>query len=48
LFLRFEARAEWSDPILDEVEASALHDFVFVVVGAGNDFFRDAESGADL
>jgi hypothetical protein len=47
-FHGFEAGAERGDAIFDEVEASALHDVVLVVVGGGDDFFRDAEGGADF
>ena len=44
----FEAGAEGSDAVFDEVQARALHDVIFVVVGGGDDFFGDAESGADF
>src|SRR5205807_8815599 len=48
LFGGFEAGAERGDSIFDEVEASALHDIVFVVIGGGDDFLGDAKSGADF
>src|ERR1044071_2599854 len=48
VFCRFKAGAERSDAVLDEVEASAAHDVVFVMVGSGDDFFGDTEGGADF
>ena len=48
VFICFESGAERGDTVFDEVEASALHDVVFVVVGGGDDFFGDAEGGADF
>ncbi len=48
LIICFEPGAKGRGAVFDEVEAGALHDIVFVMVGGGDDFFGDAESGADF
>ena len=48
LFFSFEAGTERGDTIFNEIEASAAHDVVFVVIGGSDDFFGDTESGADF
>ena len=48
LFFGFEPGAKRGDTVFYEVESGALHDIVFVVVGGGDDFFRDTEGGADF
>src|ERR1051326_2492967 len=48
LFFCFEASAERGDAILDKVETGTLHDIVFGVLGGRDDFFGNAESGADF
>ena len=44
----FEPCAEGGDAVLDKVQARTLHDIVLGVVRGGDDFFGDAEGGADL
>ena len=48
IFHGFETGTKRGDAVFNEVEASALHDVVLVVVGGGDDFFGDAERGADF
>jgi hypothetical protein len=47
-FGSFQPGAERGDTIFDEIEAGTLHDVVFIVIGGGDDFFGDPESGADF
>ena len=48
LLFGFEPCAEGGDAVLDKVQARTLHDIVLGVVRGGDDFFGDAEGGADL